>query len=451
MRTLLNKISSSFSNNPILTLGIALIAALVIPLSVLAWGPDRETFTIEKPATYVTFNSITNNPAHGDERNFMQIREKEARNETYTDEISVAGGKEYVVYVYYHNNAASNYNASGQGVAKDAYARAEIPAIVPNGSSTKAAAYVGASNAKPVNVYDDITFKNTTGADISLRYVPGSTTIHNFGKTNGQTMPDTILGGSGVKLGYDTLDGTLPGCNEYAGYITFRVAAVQPNFTFKKDVRVSGTKEWKDSVAAKPGETVDYLLTYKNTGTVDQTDVTFKDELPAGITYVNGSTKLTNGNNPNGKVLSDEINAGGMNVGSYAPGAAAYLVFSATVAGADCTLLTNRAAVTTNNGSREDTASVTVGDENCEPAPEALPTTGPAEIIAAFLGIAAITFGTVYYFKSRRELKELLATVQNPHATTTKQATKKADDTKQVPTKQSTVNEKTAHNNVSHK
>ncbi len=434
MRTLLTTFTQKISNKTLVTLAIALIAVLVIPISAFAWGPARQTFTIETPATYVTFNSITNNPAHGDERNFMQVREKDARNETYADEINVTGGKEYVVYVYYHNNAASNYNASGQGIAHDAYARAEVTAVVPNGSATKAAAYVGASNAKPTSVYDDITFKNNTGSDIAMRYVPGSTTIHNFGKTNGQTMPDTILGNGGVKLGYDALDGTLPGCNDYAGYITFRVVTTQPNFTFKKDVRLNGTKEWKDSIAAKPGDKVDYLLTYKNTGNVEQTNVTFKDELPKGVNYVNGSTKLTNGNNPNGKVLGDEMNAGGMNVGSYAPGAAAYLVFSATVEGDDCNVLTNRAAVTTNNGAREDTASVTVGSENCEVAPEALPTTGPAEVIAAFIGIAAITFGVVYYFKSRRELKELLNTVQNPHGATVEKtdATKPADVAKKT-------------------
>jgi hypothetical protein len=98
------------------------------------------------PATYVTFNSITNNPAHGDERNFMQVRESTASNETYADSIALNPGKEYVVYMYYHNNAAANYNASGVGIAHGAFARAEVPAVVKNGSTgTKAVGYVGAT------------------------------------------------------------------------------------------------------------------------------------------------------------------------------------------------------------------------------------------------------------------------------------------------------------------
>ncbi len=47
---------------------VALVTGLTI--SSLAWGPvsNRKTFTMEKPATYVTFNSITNKNTEGDER-----------------------------------------------------------------------------------------------------------------------------------------------------------------------------------------------------------------------------------------------------------------------------------------------------------------------------------------------------------------------------------------------
>ena len=51
------------------------LVSLLLAATMLVWSPARSTFTTDKPATYVTFNSITNNPAHGDERNFMQIRE----------------------------------------------------------------------------------------------------------------------------------------------------------------------------------------------------------------------------------------------------------------------------------------------------------------------------------------------------------------------------------------
>ena len=42
------------------------IGVLGTTAAVLAWGPSRRTFTMEHPAPYVTFNSITNNPNEGD-------------------------------------------------------------------------------------------------------------------------------------------------------------------------------------------------------------------------------------------------------------------------------------------------------------------------------------------------------------------------------------------------
>ena len=417
LRTFINKISKKITPRSLAVGILTFVTVGMIPASVLAWGPNRQTFTIESPATYVTFNSITNNPSHGDERNFMQVREQTASNETYVDDISLSPGKQYVIYVYYHNNAASNFNASGVGVAHNAFARAEVPAVVPNGQTKQAAAYVGASNANPTSVYDDISLKNTSGGDIALRYVPGSTTIHNFGSTNGATMPDSILSNSGVKLGYNTLDGTLPGCNEYAGYITFRVQADQPNFAFKKDVRINGTKDWKDSVSTAAGTKVDYLLTYNNTGSTEQSNVVLKDQLPQGLTYIPGSAKLTNASNPNGKVIGDGISTTGVNIGSYTAGSNAFLVFSATVNGSPCLTLTNTAAAETNNGSEQDTATVQIAG-NCGTT-TVLPTTGPVEVVAGFVGLAAMTVGIVYYFKSRRDLEEALHNAQS-HPITSK-------------------------------
>ena len=342
-------------------------AAIIVPAALFAWGPSRQTFTTAQPADYITFNSIVDNPAHGDERNFVQVREASASNETYADEISLSAGKEYVIYMYYHNNAASNLNLTATGT----YAKAEIPAVVPNGSTgTKAVGYVGASNAKPTQVWDDISFKNSTGGDIALRYVPGSATIHNFGATDGATLSDNIVT-SGATLGYNALDGKVPGCNEYAGYVTFRVKADQPNFTIDKQVRLAGTSDWKNKVSAKNGDTVDYQIQYKNTGTTQQNNVVIKDTLPAGLDYIKGSTYLVNGSNPSPKNVSDNIvTSGGINVGNYAPNANVYLKFSAKVNTKDLECgtktLKNVAAAHTNNGSKSDDADVTV-DKKCEP------------------------------------------------------------------------------------
>lgn len=350
-------------------IGIALALATVVPVMVFAWGPSRPTFTIEHPAPYVTFNSITNNPAHGDERNFVQVKAAEAPNSAYGESVTLQPGKQYDVFIYYHNNAASNLNASGKGIAQGAFVKAQLPAVV-NGSANLVG-HVGASNAKPTQVWDEAAFKSS-GA-YAIRFVPGSATIHNKGATNGAKLADKIVT-TGVPLGYDQLNGKVPGCEQFAGYVTFRVQADQPNFNVAKEVRkLGGDKTWQENVAVKPNDKVEYRIKYTNTGTTVQNNVVVKDILPEGMNYVNGTTKLYTTIDPNGSSISDNVTKNGVNIGSYQPNSTAYVMFQAQAVSNDklkvCgnNTLRNVARVETNNGSREDDANVTVPKE-CQPA-----------------------------------------------------------------------------------
>ena len=222
-------------------------------------------------------------------------------------------------------------------------------------------------------------------------------------------MSDTIVS-TGAPIGYDALDGVVPGCNEYAGYITLRVKADQPNFTVSKQVRVSGTTEWKETVAVKTGDSIDYLITYKNTGTTVQNDVVISDALPVGVAYKAGTTYVVNSTSPSGVKVSDKIVSGGINISDYAPGAAAYVKFSATVTAKSESLpkcgtntIVNTASVATNNGSKEDTANITL-DKICEETPPELPHTGPAADILSILGLGTLVTTLGYYVASRRTI-----------------------------------------------
>jgi len=425
--------------------------AIIVPAITLAWGPDRPTYTTEHPADHVTFNSITDNPAHGDERNFVQVKEASASDSTYAENVSLTPGKEYTVFVYYHNNAASNLNASGKGIALGAYAKAEIPAVVTKGSTnTKALGYIGASNASPKEVYDDISFSNSTAGDIALRFIDGSAKIYNKGATNGKTLSDSIIT-TGAPIGHTSLDGKVPGCNDYAGYITFNIVADQPNFELKKEVRVAGSTTWSESVNTTPGATVEYQLEYKNTGTTKQNDVVLKDALPAHLSYVKDSTFITNKSNPTPKLLSNNLTTDtGINIGNYSPESVAKVTFKATVNGKTelfCNPVTikNVGSVHTNNGSKEDDANVVVkSDKDCIPGtinvceiatkqiinikesdfnsskhsknlddckevpttPPELPQTGMTENIVAIVGLGAMIASIAYYVASRRALNQ---------------------------------------------
>lgn len=409
MRTFLttakNKITMEMFSLTVATL----LSIVSISSVVLAYGPARPTFTQANPANYVTFDSITDDPNYGDERDFYRVRDI-STSQTFGDSESLTAGKTYEAQIFFHNNAASNLNDSGVGIAQGVSTRADMPAIVKAGATdTESNAYINASNASPASIYDDISFSNPSNADIALRLVPGSVTFHSYGPLDGQKLSDTTLFSSaGQPLGFDSLNGVLPGCSHYSGYITYQFTAEQPNFTFAKDVRVDGTSNWQNQATVSNGATVDYRLAYDNVGQTQQNDVTLEDTLPAGLTYVPGSTELDNDASPNGEQLADGITTGKVDIGSYTANANAYLYFKATVNAAPCTVLTNTAYAITNNGNSSATATLTVAG-NCTAA---LPHTGPAQVVAGLIGIGAITFGVVYYLKSRRELEYALLHTQ---------------------------------------
>ena len=343
-------------------------AAIIVPAVVFAWGPDRPTFTVEQPATYNTFNSITNNPNVGDERNFVRIKDAaDTGPGNWKDEINVESNKEYLVQIYVHNNAADNLKLVAENT--------RVMATVPNttGKSIQIDGFVTADNANPNKIWDQAIFKSSQ--DFNLTYVPGSAVLYNnaFGQT-GAKLSDNIVTSTGALVGFDKLDGKVPGCFKYAGYVSFKVKAQVGgilNFTTEKLVSKKGENKWVDDYKAMPGETVDYLLKYKNVGTAQQDNVIIRDDLPANMTYVNGSTILGNANAPEGIKVSDNVTKDGINTGSYLPGGNAWIIFSAKVADKEAlpcgtTKLVNKVHTTTGGYYKEDTANVTV-DKECKP------------------------------------------------------------------------------------
>ena len=349
---------------------IAIIAAaIIVPAAVLAWGPtDRATFTMKQPATYNTFNSIVDNPDYGDERNFVRIKDaSDTGPGNWSDKLTVDSDKEYLVQMYVHNNARDDLNKVAENV--------KVMANVPNttGKQVQIDGFITSSNATPNKVWDQAIF--TSSKDFNLTYVPGSAVLYNnvFGKT-GAKLSDGIVTSNGALVGYDKLDGKIPGCFKYSGYVSFKVkaqVAKTTNFTLKKSVSKHGAAQWDKNYKAQPGETVDFALTYRNTGEVRHDDVTFRDSLPAGLTYVKDSAKWNNASQKNMNAGNELTTGVGVNVGSYAPGANAWVIFSAKVAPVEqlacgTNTLTNKGKVNTGGYAVEDTATVTV-DKECKP------------------------------------------------------------------------------------
>ncbi len=362
--------------------GFGAVAAIAgaSALVAFAWGPNRTTYTLEKPADHIVFNSITNNNKEvGDERYFVSASEYtgNANNNKWTDETMVEEGKEYVVRMYVHNNAASNLNLVAENV------KAFVVLPTETATSITVNGKISASNANPTTVWDGTTFKSKNGEKFNLTYVKGSAKYYNTkdGKLrtfNLDTANYDLFTSKGMLLGYDKMDGKIPGCNQYSGYVTFHVkpqfaTVAKPDYTISKEVRlnVDGAK-WGEQVTAKAGETVRYRLHFVNTGNTTLKNVTIRDILPTGLSYVEGSTTLTNTAHPKGVALSDNlISDKGVNLGDYAPNAGAWITFNATVNKAvaeKCgnTMLRNVAQANAGNGTKEDAADVLVYGKTCQ-------------------------------------------------------------------------------------
>ncbi len=365
----MKKLINFIKNHSIIS-GSVLVAA-VAPALVWAWGPARPSFTIEKPADYITFNSITNNPViGGDEKDFVGIREV-GSNAKWTNNMKVQNGKEYYVRMYVHNNAASNLNL----VAENVVAKLNVPTTTAKNVTVQG--QISASNAKPNTVWDEATFSSDN--DFNLAYVAGSALFENNGMGTTK-LPDSIVNNTGAKLGYDKLDGKIPGCFQYAGYVTVKVKAQvsQPqektNIDLAKTVRnkTNGEKSWVETVNAKSGDTVQFQIHAKNTGSTGIQNLVIRDILPKGLNYVAGSTKLYNTSNPKGLKVSDNvIQNSGINIGSYQPNGDAYVRFDATVSAENSlpvcgdNTLTNIAQASDQKIVKNDTASVKV-TKKCE-------------------------------------------------------------------------------------
>lgn len=429
----MNKFTSLIRRAPKrLSAVVAIVAAaIIIPTVVFAWGPERPTYTKDNPADHITFNSMTGTE-YGDERNFVTIKDNANTGAgNWKDEISVENGKTYTVRMFVHNNAASSLNL----VAENVTARVNLP--TQTAKRVQIDGYISATNATPGTVFDQAVF--SSDSTFNLNYVAGSAKYINNVFPSGTALSDSVIS-TGTKLGYDKLDGKIPGCFQYTGYVVFELKATKSDFDLQKTVRINGAtdKTFKESVNAKAGDKVDYQIYFKNTGGTQLKDVVIKDTLPKGVSYVPGSTYLHNSYGTVQQV--DGITTNGLNIGGYMPAGDAYVKFTASVDADGKNLicgpntLQNVATAINTAGTKQDTANVVV-NKTCVPGtinvcdlstkkvvtinesdfdskkytkdlsvctPPELPKTGAGENIVAFAGLGALIASVVYYVRSRR-------------------------------------------------
>ena len=245
-------------------LSTAIVAAGAVSTAVVsAWGDNtggRKTYTVEEInkgvlGDTIVFNSIKDDTLPKgnikDERNFVAARDASTGNHGIdnvwqNNEITVEEGKTYIVRLYAHNN-----NPKGEAAtAKDTAVNFSLGTVV--STEQRVDGYINSSNATPSKYWDDVVFKSADGRKFYLDYVEGSALLENngVGKNPGVKLNDEVVT-SGVKIGYNSLNGEVPGCYGFANYITIEVKPVFENTSIEKKVRKLDDKEFSEQVNAE--------------------------------------------------------------------------------------------------------------------------------------------------------------------------------------------------------
>jgi uncharacterized repeat protein (TIGR01451 family) len=189
---------------------------------------------------------------------------------------------------------------------------------------------VSADNMTTINGSAKVNFSD---GPAYLQYIPGTATWKHASTANGPMTTTTTLSDSQISATSTGVVANLGNENPcQAGSLVIQARVIVPGLTVDKFVRHAGDKDWSRSINANLGDKIQYEIAYKNTGNTVEKNVEFRDQLPKGITYTAGSTKLMNGNYPSGTAItSDAVVTNGILTGDYAPGATGFILIDAVV------------------------------------------------------------------------------------------------------------------------
>ena len=189
------------------------------------WGPSRKTFTISQPATYAVLNSITDNPNYGDERGFFAVRHQDSDREgsDFKTALKVSPGDVITLRGYYENSAADNFQTDPAWIQG-----ATAVLAYDNSPLLRRVMQLSISADNSPTIWASLVVHSETL--VSLEHVSGSARIYNNAhsvKSGGYAFNiDELRTASGLKLGYEVMDGTVQPGYQYAGYIYFNMKVV---------------------------------------------------------------------------------------------------------------------------------------------------------------------------------------------------------------------------------
>ncbi len=377
---------------------VVLLCLILSPKMAYAWGDSdggRPSYTTDEVnngalGERITFNSISDNPAlGGDEKNFVSARQVDSDSEVWNaNTIAAEDGEKYYIRMYVHNDNPGGVDA----VAKDTAVRFDV--AKGSGTEVEVQGVITSSNASPAEYYDSVRF--TSGTAFHLEYVPGSAFIENNGiaANGGMGLSDEIVETeTGVLIGYDALDGNLPGGYPYAAYVGIEVKVIYDySYTVDMQVRPAGEADaaWQEEFSAKIGDEVELQIAFQNLEALSVADVMAKTVLPEGMEYVDGTMMLYNSAHPQGFTFEDGavLFSDGINTGGYDSNSNFYLRFTAKVVDTGLSFgentLVSWGQVGIGSGLKQDSVSVVVRND-------LLP-----NLLGVILLGAAVTFGIIF-------------------------------------------------------
>lgn len=295
----------------------------------------------------IVFNSVYDgriNKGYGfDERNFLSVRNipnipHANPGEWHTKEIAAKNGFEYEISCYIHNNNPGGCNAE----ARNTKVSVEIPKEDSSATgSIIVKGHIQSDNASPGMYWSSVCFTGDQ-RPFSLEYISGSARLHNSGigsPAGGLPLDDAIVAedsGGGVLIGYNDLDGIIPGGIDYASYVTMRVKAKD----FIKHevigmVRSYGDRKWKKCITdVDVGDRLEFQFEFRNNSVLGEImeNITLKIQLPVNTRYVSDSARLWTADCSGAKIdPHGELTDIGVNIGDYAPDANAIVRFATEV------------------------------------------------------------------------------------------------------------------------
>lgn len=198
----------------------------------------RRTYSGNNRPSRPVFNSITDAPTIGDERQFVVITELDSSVSAhfeYPDEQTYQSYHSMTPYqlkpnctyraaIYYHNDAPAGIG-DGDMSATDVKVAVQIPDhIGPDDPEPVLLATISSGNAKPAAISSLVRL--TTEYASSIRISADSVKIYCGGQAGGSALPEDLFA-DGTKIGYNFLNGIIP-ANQF-GYVYFDFKVVPDN------------------------------------------------------------------------------------------------------------------------------------------------------------------------------------------------------------------------------